>query len=213
MTKQKVVLTLGFMAIAGGVSFYLFTSTPKYAFYEIVYAVKTKNREKFEKRVDVDAIASQFVDEMVAEFNHNGNNRVGAIAQLIKGKVGEAVHQSIDQTLFEKGEANSTKDSGGFGAGMLSPLGGARKEIAFKGVGETTHDGDMAITKVSFSHEKLQKDIVLDMKMKKQNGLWRLVQIGGLMEAFKELRQVQPGSNRQVTEAPPAEIQPSAPKF
>lgn len=207
-----MLLGLVFVLVASGVSFYYFSATPRFAVYEIVYAIKTKDRSKFEKRVDVESIIGTVVEDVASELNKNGNGRAGIFVNLIKPRLSQIAREQVEEAIFEKKNtvpsvAKDFPNDPGLGA-----FSSVSRGISFKGLGDTYQKGAYMITPANFVHEASQKEIRLDLKMVEVSGKWKLVEVGNLVEAFKSVRQGDAGdSSRQVSGALPLPVESVSP--
>jgi hypothetical protein len=190
------------VATGGGYSFY--TGSPQYALAQAAKAVESRDRLVFERHVDVEAIVTSGIDDILAGLMADlaqgdamdgfaalgaalGAAMVEGMKPMIRTAAKEAVYSGIESG--DLAGALSTAKANDFSLGEVA--GGSLGRSALEGLGKVRREGDVAIAPLRFRESDLDTTLVLELRMERTNKVWRVVALHNLRQFMETLTELQ----------------------
>lgn len=195
MTRVLTVLILLAGLSCGG--FWYWTTTPQYSIEQVRDAVKTHDKQKFDKHVDVNEFASGLVDDTVAEPMREvmGGGTIGrwivaGVSGFIKPSIVSGVKEEL-YTLVNTGGFN--KSEGGTVSSLNDRLCLSKND--FKRVDQIKADGKLAKATIVLHNSAHNKDLNLDVQMRDMGGYWQVTRMLNFPEFAGQLAALENSSD------------------
>jgi hypothetical protein len=186
---KKLVLLVVLLALAAG-GYYYYNSLkagPSYALMQAAAATQTHDVATFERYVDVDALTSHLVDDVVDQGSMltslvpGGGLAMHGALRFLKPQLAKAAHKEV-QRYVETGSLEAAAAAAPKRMVNLSLTGLAGRVIGsdskFKGIKYTTEKGDEALVGLEFTQPKYDTTMVLEVKLLKQaDDHWQVKEI------------------------------------
>ncbi len=190
MFRILVVLFVAAGFACGG--FWFWTTTPQYSISQIKDAIKTHDRVKFDRHVDVNDFSSGMVDDMLTEPMKEclgggmiGRWVAGGLSALFKPTLTASIKEDL-YNLVETGNFNhnSQEDQMSLSA-MDERL--CLRQHSLKSVDKVKSDGKLAEVEVVLHNDKHNKDLKLDLQMRDMGGYWQVTKMLNFPEFTSQL--------------------------
>ena len=210
LSKKTIALIsiLGLIILGLGWYFLYFIKTPVYSLNIVREAVAQHDVNKFNKHVDIDSILNKgFDDAVIAMVDSDKKTDVNTktfakgLAQMFKapviGMAKEAINRYVENGKWQEDADKETDNNSSktpIKAVGVNPDGFADKiglkESKIKDIAYTKTDGDIAIVGIKIFDEKINKDFIAEIKMKKLNdGTWQIIEFANLKEYITTIKE------------------------
>ncbi len=203
MKSKKTILLIIILLFFSIISFYTyrFISSPKYSIYKIQQSIKEKNKELFLQYVDLDSIINSFIDQIIEEEKKQltanpslENLKIQLKLRLIE-KFRITIKEYLSNLVLSYFDLNLNIPILGeeVKSIFLLPLRLSfevfKPDIQFS-IGDTVYlNSDSAIVYVIFT-PRGAPPINLQLKFKRLDSYWKLVEIQNLYEMFIKLKEL-----------------------
>jgi hypothetical protein len=198
------------LLILGCAGYWYWTTTPEYSMERVKHAVKDHDLITFQKYVDTDSVAAGIVDDLLAAPMRRllgpgliGRCIVAGVVGVFKQPMVDGIKDDINHfvlsgQLLAPGNSVDTElqpdlTQPNLTLGVLDSRLGFRKH-AFKKVEYDVKDGDVCKLGLLFHNQVYDKDLVLEVQMRKSGGYWRLIQLTNFPEFTGKLMEMQTGA-------------------
>ena len=217
LSKKIIALLTVIVLVLVGLGWYFlyFIKTPVYSLNIIREAVAQHDVNKFNKHVDVDNILNKGFDDAItamidSDKKTDANTKIFAkgLAQMFKAPVVGMAKEAINKYV-EKGKWQEEPDKNSENNGNKAPMKATGvnpdnfadkvglKESKIKDIAYTKTDGDIAIVGIKIFDEKVNKDFIAEIKMKKLNdGTWQITEFANLKEYITTIQEAK-NNNQQ----------------
>lgn len=186
--------------------------SPAYTLIEIQDAVASQSRLRFERFVDVDALASTAIDEIFAKATlqsvRESTSGFGVIGTLLGAQTADALRPAITQELkasllraVETGgldrmfaeaepEAEADDDERQLDLALIA-LNTTSDQMRFVGLGDIVQEEDVATVGVRFENALLDTTLVLRLRMERNDDRWKVTRPDNLSDYLDNVRRLQ----------------------
>ena len=201
MDKKKFIGIIIALIIIGLCSyFFYYTKTPTYSLNLIKDSIQKHDVATFKKHVDLDSLISRGYDDLMAvSMNDLKDNSLGAgfakgLIEMMKPTITNALKdgalRAVENGKWEDVPSNGQTDTSSVKSEEIADRAGI-KSASFKGIEYTKKDGKTAIVGIKINEPSLEKDYILDIKMRElDDGTWQIVEISNLKDYLTELDKV-----------------------
>jgi hypothetical protein len=212
------------LIILGAIGFWYWTTTPEYSIQQVKTAVKNHDLVTFQKYVDIDAVASGIVDDLLTTPMRSvlgpgifGQWIVAGVVGIIKQPLVNGVKEDLQrfvttgQLIPKDSEAEADSETGGerLSLGALDSRLGFRKH-AFRRIEYSHKDGKVCTLGLIFHNQVHNQDLLLEVKMQDYGGYWRVTQLSNFPKFTGDLVKLQASPIPENSTAP--EAQEAAPQ-
>ena len=198
LSAVVIILLMGYL----GYSYW--TRTPKYSLYQIAKAIRHHDVELFNKHVDVNTLTNRLIDDLILStpkqkeeeeetsvWEKLGSEIGKGLVNLMKPRLAEITKEQIEKYI-ETGDFKKPEDKiSGENSISLSEI---QKSIGktFTGMKSTKEEGKIALVGIGLFNERVNKEVILELKMrKKEGGYWQLVEFANVPALVKELQKLE----------------------
>lgn len=198
MDKKKIIGIIIALIIVGACSyFFYYTKTPTYSLNLIKDSIQKHDVATFKKHVDLDSLISRGYDDlMVINTNDLKDNSPGTafakgLIEMMKPTITNALKdgtlRAVESGKWEDTSSNEQAETISVKSDQMADRAGI-KSASFKAIEYTKKDGKTAIVGIKINEPSLEKDYVLDIKMRElDDGTWQVVEISNLKDYLTEL--------------------------
>ena len=196
--KMLALISVLIIVLAGlGWYFLYFIKTPVYSLNIVREAIAKHDVNKFNKHVDVDNILAKGYDDAITamvdsdkKIDANTKVFVKGLSKMFKAPITAMAKEGIlnyveigkwQDEATENQEAVVPNKTGMNSDNLVDKTG--LKESKFKDIAYTKIDGDIAVVGITLFDEKINKDFIAELKMKKlSDGTWQVIEFANLKE-------------------------------
>ncbi|MDR3613169.1 MAG: hypothetical protein P4L53_06365 [Candidatus Obscuribacterales bacterium] len=210
---MRFLLILLVICLSVGGAYWYWTTTPQYSIEQVKVAVKAHDLPKFREYFDVDSVSDRMVDDFLSppmqQLGPHNSLLAGIVQGLVDGLVKptltpvvkEEVEQFVIGGKFSHSQTDASLPAGRPTLATFDKKFGFRNH-AFRSIKYVKIDGDSAITGLVFHNEVYQADLLLELKMRKVENHWQVMQLTNFPDFVANIAQLQ--LNRVPTATPPA---------
>ncbi|HEY9776358.1 MAG TPA: hypothetical protein V6C81_21535 [Planktothrix sp.] len=214
---MRLILVLVIVAALAGGGYFWWTTTPQFAVEQAKEAVKAHDLQKFAKYVDIDTTSSRMVDDFLAKPMRKtmagsviGEVLVTGLTNLIRPRLAGGIKHEIIN-FVETGNFKSSEETAPIDGADGVSLSSADEHFGFrrhalKGVKSTEVDGDVARVVLLLHNQQYDRDLTLDVNMRKVDGHWQIIELANFPQFCSELAKLQ-ASGEGATDDPVANQQ------
>ncbi|MBX9666915.1 MAG: hypothetical protein K2X93_04815 [Candidatus Obscuribacterales bacterium] len=181
--------------VAAGIAFggfWYWTTTPQYSIAQIKDAMKTHDRQKFDKHVDVNDFSSGMVDDMLTQPMKEclGGGMVGRwVAGGLSALFKPSLVAGIKQDLYNLVESGTFSQSTGEDQMSLNAMDErlCLRQHSVKSVEKLKSEGKIAEVEIVLHNEKHNKDLKLHVQMRDMGGYWQVTRMLNFPEFTSQL--------------------------
>jgi len=210
---MRVLFVFVVLLVACGFGgFWWWTTTPQYSIEQVKVAVKSHDLQKFNKYVDVDTASSRMVDDFldkpmrkVLEPSLIGEVFVAGVIGLFRPHLASGIKHEIisyvESGSFKPSADPSDTDRVAPIPSWMSGRSSVSLDAAdshfgfrahsFKGVASTQVSGALAQVELLFHNDKYNRDLNLDVQMRKMDGYWQVIELSNFPEFCGKLARLQ----------------------
>jgi hypothetical protein len=214
-SNMRILIALVVLVAIAAAGYWWWTTTPQYSIEQAKDAIKTHDIQKFEKYVDVDTASARMVDDFVTKPLRRamapstlGQIIVSGIAGLLRPKIADGIKHEIltfvESGSFKRSDADDADPHLGDAAGpSLSKADshfGFRAHHSFKGFGSAQINGNVALVPVILHNAKYNQDLTLDVRLRKTDGHWQVIELSNFSQFCKQLARLQAAQDGRAIE-------------
>lgn len=190
MLRILVVLFVVAGISCGG--YWYWTTTPQYSISQIKDAIKTHDRVKFDRHVDVNDFSAGMVDDMLTEPMKEclGGGMIGRwVAGGLSALFKPAMTAGIKEDLYNLVEKGSFSEPSGDEQMSLRSMDErlCLRQHSLKSVEKLKSEGKLAAVEIVLHNEKHNKDLKLDVQMRDMGGYWQVTKMLNFPEFTSQL--------------------------
>lgn len=198
--RKKISAVFVVICVLGGVSswyFLYFTKTPEYALNQVRQAVEKHDLVKFNQYVDLNSILSRGYDDLITAMLESDRTLTPEIKKVISGfskifkfpVVGtfkEGILRLVETGKWETQAKDESSLQGIDTEQLVAKTGFTSSSI--KNVAYTKKEGKTAIVGITIAEKDLQKNFVLEIKMRElEDGTWQVAELSNFKEYLLEI--------------------------
>lgn len=194
MTRILLVLILIAGIACGG--FWFWTTTPQYSISQIKEAIKTHDRKKFDKHVDVNDFAAGMVDDVLMQPMQEavGGGMAGrwvaaGMSALLKPTLVSGIKEEL-YSLVGTGSFGEPDAESAFSLHQMEQQ-MCLKSHDFKRIEQIKTDGKLAQATLVLHNDKHNKDLKLDVQMRDMGGYWQVTRMLNFPEFTAQLLEME----------------------
>lgn len=195
MTRLFSVLILLTVIACGGMWFW--TTTPQYSIDQIKESIKSHDRQKFDKHVNMNEFASGMVDDVLTDPFREvmGGGMIGRwIVAGMSGFIKPSIVSGVKDELYDLVERGDlSKSEGGTVSSLNDRLCLTQNE--FKRISQIKTEGKLANVTLLLHNVPHNKDVSLEVKMRDMGGYWQVVRMVNFPEFAGELSALENSSD------------------
>lgn len=206
--RFKIIAGIMVALIIGGAAFYFlyWKKTPEQAAANIALAVKQHDVALFNRHVDLDSVLSRGYDDVINVSMEKEDEFTKMMAMGFAGMLKPAIVTPLKASIMryvetgkfenQKTEPQKTETSqspakknraDNFSPKEISDRTGVN-DLELKGFTPIKQEGNIAIIGAKLRDKKTEKEIILDLKMKKtEEGIWQLFELSNIGACLKQL--------------------------
>ena len=197
--RRRLLILVPLIATIGATcaTYWYWTGTPAYAIRQIDKSLATHDVDTFHVYVDMDNVASRLIDDLVSFAQALQSARIedealhAVILHSLKPPLVELVIQQLERVI-EDGlslDAPPTqfaeRPEHYLISTILNELGVARQQL--RTPTDARVDGKIALVSVFFRNEELDRELTIEMKLRKVGHKWQVVELSNVQEVLAEI--------------------------
>jgi len=202
MNRKQLIIAVSIavaVAIIGGFAYSRWTKSPQYSLKQVHKAFEKHDVISFEKYVDINDIATRYMDDAIAselgdetEGDDWASGLAQGMVQMMKPQLVSMIEEQV-KALVEDEQLPTEEEAEEVDAINLFSFFAENKqgELEYTGVEDVRKDGNIATLTLGFHHDKYDANPFLEVKMRKMDGYWQVAELPNAVAFFGELEDIQ----------------------
>ena len=188
--KKLIVLVLIIVTVFGFGSYRYYQTTATYSLNLIRESVENHDWHEFSKRVDVDTILNDGLDEIIYSQLESDSlaekftkQITGGLVQMLKPSIVEKIKTDLQTTI------QTVEEKAGIIVEDKDEPNNFKKRFEFGGIDSADYENDLANVRIKIHDNLDDRDMFIELQMiKLDDGTWKVSKISNLNEILKGVK-------------------------
>lgn len=202
MKKHYLIGLIALVILLGAFSWWQhWVHSPQYSLMQAKKAFEQHDLTNFRKYVDVESVTARILDQLLDDFKEEnkpvdqweamGQTFAENMFMALKPQLAKMAKEQVEYYV-EQGSFKQTQSQTGSNFSLEEVTGQAlAKENEYQGIEYVKKEGKIATVGIKVLQAKYNVPLILEIKMRKQDGYWQVAELSNLIQLTKKIDQLE----------------------